>query len=315
MRQKTAVIFGGTGFIGKILVRALAKQDYTVIVASRYPASAYDLKPCGRVGQIVPLACDYSEDSISHLITDEADLVINLVGVLFEKKTGDFGFAHTEIPWRIAKACKAKKVKNFVHVSALGIDENLSKYAATKREGEKAIKEEYPNVSILRPSIVFGPNDGFFNKFASLSIIMPFLPLIGGGKTRFQPVYVGDVVDMIIKAGTDTGLRGKVTECVGPDILTFKELFEKMFDVTKRRRLLLPLPWAIAKFQAMILGLMPNPLLTTDQVKSLKTDNIATGAHKTQFNYGVEKTSLDQILPQYLCKYQRGGMFGKTRGE
>lgn len=313
MKNKQAIIFGGTGFIGKILVRALAKLDYTIVVASRYPSSAYDLKPCGRVGQIVPVHCDYSEEGIQSVISEGADLVVNLIGILFEKKSGDFGFAHTEIPWRIAKACKAKKVKSFVHISALGIDENQSKYAATKREGERAVKEEFKDAIFIRPSIVFGPDDSFFNKFASLSVVLPFLPLIGGGQTKFQPVYVGDVVETIIKAAHDTELKGKTIECVGPEVLSFKELYKVMFEYTKRQRPLLPLPWFMAKIQASVLGLMPKPLLTRDQVTSLKTDNIATGQHMTQQDIGVSSTTLDTILPQYLCKYRPGGMFGKTR--
>lgn len=313
-KEKTAVIFGGTGFIGKILVRALAKADYRVVVATRSPSSAYDLKPCGRVGQIVPMACNYADaQAVADVIPEQAELVVNLIGILFEKKSGDFARVHVDAPEMIAKACKDKKVKRFVHISALGIDDNKSDYAATKRAGEEAVKTHFPDVTFLRPSVVFGPDDDFFNKFAGLSIIMPFLPLIGGGHTKFQPVYVGDVVDTIIKAATDKDLKGETIECVGPETVDFKGIYHKLFEHTGRKRPLLPLPWAAAYTQATFLGLLPNPLLTRDQVTSLKSDNVATGKRKTMTDIGIAPTAMDTILPQYLCKYREGGMFGPPK--
>lgn len=309
--QKTAVIFGGTGFIGKILVRALAKKDYAIIVATRHKASAYDLKPCGRVGQIVPVSCDYSQSAIAAAIPENVDLVVNLIGILYERKKGDFGRVHVEYPARIAKECAAKNVGRFIQMSALGIEDNASTYAHTKLIGEEEARKEYAGATFIRPSVLFGPEDDFINKFARLSFIMPFLPLIGGGKTKFQPVYVGDVVDTIITAAENKVTVGEVIEAVGPEVLDFKDIYKKIFKYTERKRMLISLPWSLASLQATFLGLLPNPLLTKDQVKSLKSDNIATGKYKTMADLGIAPTAMDVILPQYLCKYKQGGMFGK----
>lgn len=311
MRNKTAVIFGGNGFIGKILVRALAQKDYTVIVATRHVAGAYDLKPCGRVGQIVPLSCDYSEEVVRSIIPENVDLVVNLVGILFERKKGDFERAHVTIPKIIAQTCKEKNAARLIQISALGIEKNKSRYATTKLRGEKAVSEAYPQATFIRPSVVFGPEDDFFNRFAALASIAPFMPLIGGGKTRFQPVYVKDVVDTIVKASENADSKSAVIEAVGPEVIDLKGIYQKIFKYTKRPRPMVYLPYAIAAINAFFLEFLPNPLLTRDQLKSLKSDNIASGNYKTMADFGVVPTSMDVILPQYLCKYIQGGVFGK----
>lgn len=200
MTGKIVTIFGGTGFIGRHTVRRLAKAGYTVKVATRAPESAYFLRPCGTVGQIVPFAVDYSDDKSVAAAIAGADSVINCVGILYEKRKQSFEKIHVGLARTIANACRDGDVKHLVHISALGIDKNNSKYAAGKRAGEEAVRNAFPAATILRPSVVFGPEDQFFNKFAALSAVIPALPLIGGGKTKFQPVYVGDVAAAVMAA-------------------------------------------------------------------------------------------------------------------
>lgn len=312
--QKTAVIFGGTGFIGRNLVEALAERGYTVKVATRVPEAAYFLKPLGDVGQIVPVFCDYQDyDSIATL-TAGADYVFNCIGILCERGARSFTAIHVDLAESIATAAAVGGAKRLVHISALGADKSKSHYAQSKREGEKRVLKAFPDATILRPSIVFGEDDSFFNKFARLAQILPALPLIGGGETKFQPVYVGDVVKAAMAAidlpstGPDAPL-GKIYELGGPDILTFKQLFEKMFAYTGQPRCLMTLPFELAKLQAVFLNLLPNPLLTPDQVESLKTDNIVSAKALTLADLQITPTALDIILPDYLITYRPGGRF------
>jgi NADH dehydrogenase len=311
--SKNAVVFGGTGFMGTLLVRALAKKGYHVIVPSRYPKSAYRLKPCGRVGQICPIHTDFSAESIKNIIPENCDLVVNLIGILTEKKRGDFHCIHAEIPKRIAQACTDLKVASFVHVSALSADQAQSNYAKSKYAGEQAVTDAFKSSVILRPSLVFGPDDDFFNKFARLSVILPFLPLIGGGHTKFQPVYVGDVIDAILSAATkhSNAKKSFIYELGGPEILSFKEIYERIAKHTGRKKALLPLPWSLAYVQATFMSLLPKPLLTRDQVTSLKTDNIVQGKAKTLKDLGLDATALDAVLPLYLSHYRVGGRFAE----
>lgn len=315
-KYKTATVFGGTGFLGTQIIRELASMGVTIKVASRIPERAYFLKPCGVVGQIVPIACDYSdEESVSKAI-EGSDYVVNCIGILYEKKKGDFKRVHTDLPGLIAKYCKTHNARRFVHVSALGIERSGAQYAKTKLAGEAAVHKEFDKASILRPSIIFGEDDSFFNMFAGMAEILPALPLIGGGKTRFHPVFVGDVADAAIQCLTanNTGEDspcGKIYELGGPEILSFKEIFEKMFYYTNRPRPLVPLPWPVAKAQARILSLLPNPLLTPDQVESLKTDNLVGENALTLKDLGINPTDMDIILPHYLVQYRPGGRFSK----
>lgn len=312
---KIAAIFGGSGFIGTQIVRELASLGYTIKVASRVPQSAYFLRPCGVVGQIVPVGYDPAEpDAIADLIKG-ADVVVNCVGILYQKKKDGFDKAHRALPEAIAKACKKHKIGHFVHISALGADRGTSEYAKSKLAGEKAILKAYPQATILRPSVVFGHNDNFFNMFARLSMLSPALPLIGGGKTKFQPVFVGNVADAVIQALTDKAneAQGQIYELGGPEVLSFREIYETLFRYTGRRRALVSLPWAFAKTQAHILKLMPTPLLTPDQVESLKTDNVVHDKAKTLEDLGITPTALDLILPEYLGIYRSGGRRAMAR--
>lgn len=312
---KTAVVFGGNGFIGKQIVQFLADQGVRIKVITRVPESAYELKPLGNVGQIVATTCDYSDAKALEALVRGADYVVNCIGILFEKGAKrTFERAHVTTPEAIAKACKKENVARLVHISALGVDQNSSKYAQSKLKGEKAVLKAFPQATILRPSVVFGEEDNFFNMFASLARVMPFLPLIGGGHTKFQPVYVCDVAQAAVKALTshETGKAsplGQIYELGGPEVLSFKEIYTKMFSYTHQPRCLVSLPFGVAKVQASFMALMPTPLLTPDQVESLKSDNVVSEKALGLADLGIEPKGLDLILPTYLEAYRPGGRF------
>lgn len=310
---KTACVFGGTGFIGRQIVRELARLDIRVKVATRVPESAYFLKPCGAVGQIVPFACDYNDQKSLQAAVKGCDYVVNCIGILFEKKKNGFTRVHVDLPAAIAKACKKEQVSRFVHISALGVEENTSRYAQSKQEGEKAVRSNFKNATILRPSVVFGQDDDFFNKFAKLAPVMPFLPLIGGGTTKFQPVFVGDVADAVITALQHPQCGGQIFELGGPRVVDFKEIYQILFTHTKQRKPLVSLPWGVAKVQGAVFSLMPEPLLTPDQVTSLKYDNVVSDKALGFCDLDITPTDMDVILPTYLKRYQPGGRFADVK--
>ena len=310
---KQACIFGGTGFIGRQITRELARQGYTIKVATRVPERAYFLRTAGNVGQIVPFLCDYNNDASLRAAVKGCDVVVNCVGILFEKGKNSFTKIHTELPRAIAKACSAERVERFVHISALGCDQAHSKYAKSKRNGEMAVYENFPGATILRPSVVFGVEDNFFNMFAKLSVVLPVLPLIGGGKTKFQPVYVGDIASALGVVVQYHETQEKIFELGGPDILNFRQMYEKMFEITKRRRALVSLPWGLAKIQGCLMSILPAPVLTADQVETLKTDNVVQADALGFKDLGITPTSLDAILPTYLNRFKPGGRFGDKK--
>ena len=314
VENKIATVFGGTGFVGRQIVRELAARGVRVKVATRVPESAYFLKPAGNVGQIVPLACRYSDpESIAEAVNG-SDFVVNCIGVLYERgKRQTFARAHVEIPSNIAAACAQHNVKSFVHISALGIEASTSKYAQSKLEGEKSVRQNFPKAVILRPSVIFGEDDAFFNMFAELSRYSPVLPLIGGGKTKFQPVYVGDVASAVIKALEYPGANGFTFELGGPEVLSFKEIYARLFSYTHRKRMLVNLPFGVAKIEASFLSLLPKPLLTPDQVESLKSDSIVAAGALSLESLGVNATGLDSVLPSYLPSYRKGGRFAEIK--
>lgn len=314
-KNTIATIFGGTGFLGRQIVRELAARGVTVKIASRIPEKAALLKPCGAVGQIVPIMCNYNDPkSVSEAVRG-SDIVINCIGILFERgKKKTFKRIHVDLPALIAKASAQAGVRSLVHISALGCDVSDSKYSKSKLEGEKAVFASFPRAVILRPSVIFGVDDQFFNMFAELARYLPFLPLIGGGKTKLQPVYVGDVADAAIAAimSQSSDMAGRVYQLGGPDVLDFKQLYEKMFEYTGRRRCLISVPFVVAKLEGRVLSLLPKPLLTPDQVETLKFDNIVVEGALGFGALGVVPKSLDAILPQYLEIYRKGGRFHST---
>lgn len=308
---KTATVFGGTGFIGTQIVRTLAKLGWRVKVASRVPERAFFLRPCGTVGQIVPVACDYTPESIAAAVKG-SDFVVNCIGILYERGKAKFKKIHADIPQTIAGACAAQGVERFVHISALACERGTSRYARSKFAGEQAVRAAFPKATILRPSLVFGPEDDFFNKFAELARFLPVFPLIGGGKTLFQPVYAGDVAAAVAAALTlpaagDKNPEGGIYELAGPERLSFRQIYERLFEETGRARCLLSLPFPLAKVQGAFMALAPSPLLTPDQVESLKTDNIPSGAERTLEDLGIQPTGMAAILPAYLARFRPDG--------
>lgn len=308
---KIATVFGGTGFIGRHIVQRLTRAGYAVKIATRVPERAYFLKPYGAVGQIVPFVCDYAEPASIAAAVQGADIVVNCIGVLYERRKGGFERAHVAIPQMIAQACAQGGVHAFVHVSALGCDKSSSRYGVSKKKGEEAVLEAFPAAAILRPSVIFGPEDRFFNMFAQMAQILPFLPLIGGGKTKFQPVYVGDVADAVMAAAAREDARGKIFDLGGPEILDFRGIYERLFACTGQRRVLMALPFFVAKIQAFFLQMLPGaPLLTPDQVQSLKTDSVVDPLMPELADLGLMPTGMSLILPTYLEYCRPGGRFG-----
>jgi uncharacterized protein YbjT (DUF2867 family) len=318
MAPPVATIFGGSGFIGRYIVQRLAQRGWILRIAVRRPDEALFLKPMGDVGQITPIAANIRHDASVAAAVAGVDHVINLVGVLYEAGAQRFAAVHAEGARRVAAAAKAAGAKRLLHVSALGADpQSPARYARTKAEGEAAVRAAFPEAVILRPSIVFGPEDDFFNRFAEMARFSPVLPLIGGGKTRFQPVYVGNVADAAAKilAAPEEGPfphAGKIYELAGPRVYSFKELMELLLADIGRRRLLLPIPWGLARLQAAVLGLLPRPLLTLDQLKLLARDNVAGGALPGFAALGLTPDGPEAIIVAYLDRFRPGGRYARA---
>lgn len=306
----SAVVFGGNGFIGRYVVREMARRGWRVVVASRDPEGSLFLKTSGQIGEITPLFANIRDDASVRAAMRGADVVVNLVGILYETRRQTFDAVHSKAAGRLARIAAELGVSRMVHVSAIGADEKaLAQYARSKAAGEAAVLQAFPGASILRPSIIFGPEDNFFNLFASLSRIAPFLPLIGGGKTRFQPVYVGDVADAVMAVLDRPESAGERYELGGPRIYTFKELMALMQRETRIKRPMISIPWAIASLKAFFLSLAPKPLLTPDQVKLLKSDNVVSQGALGLADLGIEPTAAEIILPTYLHRFRPGGRF------
>lgn len=317
MTGKLAVVFGGSGFVGRNVVRELARRGWRVRVAVRRPHLALFLKPMGAVGQIQLVQANVRHrPSVAEAIRG-ADAVINCVGILFQEKAQSFSAVQAAGSMTIAKLAAAEGVQDFIQISAIGADpESDSLYARTKGEAERAVMEAIPTATILRPSIVFGQEDEFFNKFATMATMSPVLPLIGGGKTKFQPVYVDDVADAVCAGLAKPEARGKVYELGGPKVYTFRELLELMLSEIGRQRFLAPTPFPIASligFFGQVAGWLPfvEPPLTQDQVKLLKRDNVVGEGALTIADLGVEPKTVESILPAYMVPYRRYGQFSE----
>ena len=306
-RRRVAVVFGGTGFIGRYVVQRLARRDYVVRVITRDPESARPLMTAGLVGQVVPLAADPFDDAALARALQDATVVVNLVGILSERRDGDFARVHGALPGRIAAGCAAAGAERFVHVSAIGAEAGSeSRYARSKAEGEAAVRAAFPRATILRPSVVFGREDAFFNRFAGMARLLPVIPVVGSG-TRFQPVYVGDVADAIIAALERDDAPGRTYELGGPRVGTFKELLEEMLEIVGRRRRVWEMPEGLARFQAGIFERLPNPPLTRDQLVLLRRDNVVAEGAPGLRDLGIEPTTLESVLPAYLARFRVGG--------
>ena len=306
-------IYGGSGFLGRHVVRALAKRHYRIRVAVRRPELAGYLQPLGRVGQIHAVQANLRHSPSVEAAARDAEVVVNLVGILFERGRQRFDAVHAYGAEQVALAANAHGA-HMIHVSAIGADENsASAYARSKAKAEQLVLAAQPSAVIMRPSIMFGPEDDFFNRFASLARLSPALPLIGGGLTRFQPVFVGDVATAIADAVDGNGRPGTIYELGGPEVRTFKELMQFVLATIERKRLLIPIPFFVARMQAMFLQYMPKPLLTPDQVELLRTDNVISDAARMEMRtlqgFGIEPEPIEAIVPSYLWRFRKTGQF------
>ena len=325
--MKQVTVFGGSGFIGRHLVKRLAEQGLIVRVAVRDPAGAIFLRPMGDVGQVTPVRADVRDDASVAAAVEGSDAVVNLVGILFERGKRTFEAIHKDAAARIARQSKAAGVQRLVQISALGAStRSASRYAWSKAAGEEAVLEAFPEASILRPGVVFGPQDDFFNRFAGMARLLPALPVFGGacpiygqanagpddGGNRFQPVYVGDVADAIMACLSRDDAAGKTYELAGPAVYTFRELMELVLRQTDRHCLLLPVPFWTASLMAVFLQFLPTPPLTPDQLTLLRSDNVATGDAPGLDALDITPVAAEVIMPTYLDRFRRGGRFNTS---
>ncbi len=305
--RSVATVFGGSGFIGRYVVKRLAAQGHIVRVAGRNTEAAKGLMVTGKVGQVVPLYVSLGNDAAVTRAVEGADIVVNLVGILTERHAGDFMRVQGEGAGRIARMAAAAGVKRVVHVSAIGAStDSPSQYARAKAEGEAQMRAALPGVTILRPSLVFGAEDQFFNRFGNMAMLLPVMPVIAGD-TRFQPVYVGDVADAVMAVLGRETTAGQVFELGGPRVWTFREILQWILTETRRRRPLLEVPMGLARLQARIGELVPGKPFTRDQLLLLQHDNVvAAGAHGLA-ELGITPTPVELIVPDYLDRYRTGG--------
>jgi uncharacterized protein YbjT (DUF2867 family) len=314
--ETLVTVFGGSGFLGRSVVRALCKRDYRVRVAVRRPELAGHLQPLGKVGQIHAVQANLRYPVSVEAAMRGADVAINLVGILAPGGAQTFDAVHADGASTVAKAASAAGAR-MVHVSSIGADANsTSHYARSKAAGEAAVLSAAPAATILRPSVVFGPEDDFTNRFASLARMSPALPLIGGGATKMQPVYVGDVASAVAGAVDGKTKAGATYELGGPEVLSMREIMEIILSTTGRDRMLVSLPFGLARLQALFLQFAPGPFkLTPDQVELLRSDNVVSEAAKaaglTLEGLGIAPDSLEAIAPQYLWRFRKSGQFAQ----
>ncbi|HYC67281.1 complex I NDUFA9 subunit family protein [Brevundimonas sp.] len=309
-------VFGGSGFVGGQVVRILARRGWRIRVAGRRPDRAYKLQTSGHVGQIQAVRCDATDPAQVETALQGADAAVNLIGVLYESGSQSFQAVHVEAARNIAIACAAAGIDRLVHVSALGANpESASTYACTKAAGEMAVREAKPDAVIVRPSVVFGSGDGFLNKFAAMASMAPVLPLFGGGQTRFQPVYVGDAAEAIVRAVERPDAAGRTFELGGPQVMTFEDILKLVLRETRRRNGLVPLPFFAARAIGSLAQLTSlvgvAPVLTRDQAALLESDNVVAGSADGLDALGIEPTGIEAIAPAYLWRYRRGGQFSE----
>ena len=316
MKPKNCLIFGGSGQIGRHLIRKLTKNNIRVTVVTRnIHQKSYVIKTQGNAGYIdIVEANIYDEKKLRDLFS-KADIGINLVGILFEKKRGNtFKNIHSLFPSILAKLAKEYNLKNFIHLSALGINEAVdSNYAKSKLEGEKNILDIFPNSTILRPSIVYSVDDNFTTNFMTILNRLPFFPLYYSGKTKFAPIHCSDLTDVIYYV-ISKNIESKIIECAGPEIISFKEIIEKLLFLINKKRLLIPMPLSLAKLSAKVFQLLPNPLLTEDQLRLLKYDNVLTGKYKSNFEIGIPgKKYFHNEVKKYAYMWRESGQFSTEK--
>jgi uncharacterized protein YbjT (DUF2867 family) len=308
MRLRRVTVLGASGFIGRYVVKRLAKRGAVVAAVSRHATRAGFLRPMGDVGQVVQLDAGITDETRLAAAVAGSDAVVSAVGILYERGRQRFDTVHHRGPALLARLAAAAGAKRFVHISAIGADPaSPAAYARSKAAGEAAVRDAFPAATILRPSIVFGPEDDFFNRFATLARYSPVLPLIGGGRTRFQPVYVGDVADAVVAALEQPAAPDQTYELGGPEVLSFKELMELTLRETQRRCWLVNLPFSLATLEATFLEWLPRPPLTRDQVRMLRRDNIVAPEAPGLAALGITPTALELELPLYLERFRRGG--------
>ncbi|MEN9408156.1 MAG: hypothetical protein RL216_130 [Pseudomonadota bacterium] len=318
--SKLVTIYGGSGFVGRYIARRMAKEGWRVRVAVRRPNDALFVKPYGVVGQVEPVLCNIRDDASVRAVMKGADAVVNCVGILNRSGKNTFDSVQADGAARIARIAAEEGVATLVHLSAIGADENSpSLYQQTKAAGEKAILAAFPQAVILRPSIIFGNEDGFFNRFAAMARFAPVLPVVGAN-TRFQPVYVDDVAQAAVKGITGQAAPG-IYELGGPDTETFRDLMRQMLTVIHRRRLILNVPFFAASvmggafdlLQAVTLGLFQNGMITRDQVRNLKADNVVSPGARTLADLGITPTAMGAVLPEYLWRYRPSGQYAAIK--
>jgi uncharacterized protein YbjT (DUF2867 family) len=311
--QNLVTVFGGSGFIGAQAVRQLAKAGWRIRVAVRNPNLGYAMRLHGDVGQIDVVQANIRNEASIRRALEGATAAVNLVGVLYGQGRQGFQAVHVDGARSVAEAARAEGVARLVQMSALGADaQSQSDYARTKAQGEAAVREVAPDAVIVRPSVVFGQEDGFFNKFAAMAAISPALPLIGGGQTRFQPVFVGDVGKALARLATDADVGGRTYELGGPAVHSFRELMELMMAETGQKRFLVPLPFPVAGVLGSVgdlISMVVPPPITSDQVELLKADNAVSGAYPGLSDLGITPTTLESVLPTYLYRYRKGGQY------
>jgi uncharacterized protein YbjT (DUF2867 family) len=311
--DRLVTVFGGSGFVGRHIVRALARRGFRIRVAVRRPDLAGHLQPLGAVGQINFVQANLRYPDSVRAAVEGAEIIINCVGILHETGRQKFDSVQARGAEAVARAAADAGAK-LIHISAIGADaDSTSVYAQSKAAGEAAVMREVPGAVILRPSVVFGPEDSFANRFAGLAQMMPALPLVGGGETRFQPVFVGDVAQAVMAAVDGKVAPGTVIELGGPSVKSFRAILEFILETTGRKRLLIPVPFGLARLKAKFLQLLPNPLLTEDQVELLKHDNVVSDAAKaegrTLEGLGIHPQSLESVAPTYLWRFRKQGQF------
>ena len=305
--RSVATVFGGAGFIGRYVVKRLAAQGRIVRVAGRNTEAARPLMTVGRVGQVVPLHVSLGDEAAVGRAVENAELVVNLVGILAESRDGDFGRVQADGAGQVARLAAGTGVTRMVHISAIGADPaSQSLYARSKAEGEAQVRAAFPKATILRPSLVFGAEDQFFNRFGNMAMILPVMPVIHGG-TRFQPVYVGDVADAVMAALAREDAPGHTYELGGPRVWAFREVLAYILKETRRRRPLVEVPLGLARLQARIGELIPGKPLTRDQLLLLSRDNVVSPGMPDLAALGISATSVEAVVPEYLARYRPGG--------